>query len=315
MYLTLLADATCDLPTSVLTRYEADILPTLLEPLNRSDSTIWVDDRSHKHTQSVYHRMSENRDKPGRSIGADTDAFILHLTDHWIYHSDSVQVVTPAQTWSPTHQRLREASFVVQPELDQRREAANLKGHYRIRLFDSGQLYAGYGLVMHEAMDLHREHHVSIDKLRNPLEAFRKRVRLLYSCPEPSRLHRLKDPRFETLGWLRQQRLRLGGTPIFSLHDENHTLLERAPNRDAMDHVLNRALDQLEERRITYRVVNVSYAGPLAEIRSRPLFRKLHDQVLHQGGHIWLSTMSATSAVELGRGALSVAFVVDSLRD
>ncbi|GGX59977.1 DegV family protein [Saccharospirillum salsuginis] len=310
MYLTLLTDATCDLPSSVITRFEAKVLPTILEPLNRSDGTLWVDDRSHKHTQAVYHRMTESKDKPWRSLGGDTDAFILNLTDHWIYHSDSLQVITPAQAWSPTHQKLRESSFVVQPELDQRREAANLKGHYRVRLLDSGQLYAGYGLVMHETMDLHREHKVSIDKLRKPLDAFRKRVQMLYSCPDPGRLHRLKDPRFETLGWLKQQQLRLGGTPIFSLHDDQHNLIERAPRKQSVDHLLNRILEELEERRITYRVVNVSYAGPLAEVRTRPLFRKLHEVVLHQGGHVWLSTMSATSAVELGRGALSVAFVV-----
>ena len=310
MYLTLLADATCDLPSSVVTRFEANILPTVLEPLNRSEAALWVDDRSHKHTQAVYHRMSENKDKPWRSLGGDTDAFVPKLTDHWIYHSDSLQVVTPAQSWSPTHKKLRESSFVVQPQLDRRRGAASLKGHFRIRLLDSGQLYAGYGLVMHETMDLHREHKVSIDKLRKPLDAFRKRVQMLYSCPEPGRLHRLKDPRFETLGWLKQQQLKLGGTPIFSLHDDQHILIERAPHNQSVDHLLNRVLAELAERRITYRVVNVSYAGPLAEIRTRPLFRKLHEVVLRQGGHVWLSTMSATSAVELGRGALSVAFVV-----
>lgn len=310
MHLTILADATCDLPGSVLTRFEADILPTALESLKQSKASILIDDRSQRTTKNDYRKMLAPNAPVWRPLGGDVDAFILSLTDRWLFHSDGLQVVTPTERFSQTHKRLRESAFIVQPELDRRREAVNLKGHYRVRLFDSGQLYAGYGLVMHEALDLHREHRLSIDKLRKPLDAFRKRVHLLYSCPEPVRLHRLGDNRFRELGWLKQQQIRFGSTPLFSLHDDEHLMVDRVAPAGALDHLLHLVLDRLRYEPIGYRVVNASYAGPLAEIRSRPLFRELHDLVLQQGGHVWLSTMSASAAVELGRGALSVAFVV-----
>lgn len=270
-HIALIADTSCDLPAPVKSRFDAQLLPLGLQM---------------------------------------ADAFSDQFKEDWVYHYDSLQAVTPAARYSPTYQQLREAFFEVQPEADLLRQKAYLDENFRIRLLDSGQLYAGYGLVMHEVMRLHRQEHVSIDKLRQPLEAFKERVCLLYSFPDARRLVNDRDPRLEELGWLTQQKLRwVSGTLLFRLeHDTGHRLLETVKPEEAIDHLLGLAIQTVEEEPLENRLVNASFAGSLEALRERPLFRDLYQAVLRQKGQLWLSTMSAPSAGHLGPGAFSLAF-------
>lgn len=303
MYLTMMADAGCDLPASVFARYDADILPLELVPKKQIAPSCF-DSRDPQETLSFY----EENHASWKLMGADKSDFIERLNERWLYHSDGLLAITPARRYSNTYEKLREACFEVEPELNQLRELANLKGLFRIRLFDSGQLYAGYGLAMHQALSLSRDQRLPIDKLHRPLNEFCRKVVLMYCTPESRRLREAKDGRFEKAGWLKHP-FGSKSACIYRLIDGHHKEVERVRPEQAVNRTLERMLGTLQEHTLAHRFVNVCYAGPLDVLRGDEVFQEIHKAVRSQDGVLWLSPMSMSSMVELGKGALSVAFV------
>lgn len=311
-YLTLALDASCDLPKAIYQRFDLATLPltwlakpTELPPDNRSDATTeaWYQSL----TNGTSHSLAEWSRK---ELSRDTH-LSQSLDNTWLLNSDGALIITPAKHHHPGYDHWNRQAATLQPQLDRVRHAANLHSHFRLRVMDSSHILAAYGLLVQEVAHLHRDQGLSIDKLRLPLLAFSRRIKHLYSVPafaNPALYP--QTPAFPTLNGLRRFVMSHRGTlPVFQTLDEQEELVGHATAADPITPVVDLACTALKQNRLNHATVNASFAGEIEPLHQHPAIRRLHEMVSQQGGHLWLSQMSGSSAIHCGENAFSVAFV------
>ncbi|WP_028672669.1 DegV family protein [Saccharospirillum impatiens] len=307
-YLTLALDASCDLPNAVYQRFELSTLPLAW----LANPTEWSpDDRSIAITDAWYQLAANTSPTlPLHDLNQDT-RLSQALENHWLLNSDGALVVTPAKHRHPGYHHWNHQATILQPQLDRIRHAANLHSHFRLRVMDSGHTLAAYGLLVQEIARLHRDEGLSIDKLRRPLLAFAPRIRHIYSTPAAANSMRtLEKPVFPNVNWLQRALLNHQQSyPIFQVLDGQEERIGRATAADPITPVVEQICATLEASRLNCPAVNASFAGDTDPLQQHPAVRRLHQLVTRQGGHLWLSRMSGSSAYLFGKGAFSVAFV------
>lgn len=311
-YLTLALDASCDLPKAIYQRFDLATLPltwlarpTELSPDDRSDATteVWYQSLTNGTPQSL-------PELSRKELSRDTH-LSQSLDDTWLLNSDGALIITPAKHRHPGYEHWNHQAATLQPQLDRVRHAANLHSHFRLRVMDSGHILAAYGLLVQEVAHLHRDEGLSIDKLRLPLLAFAPRINHLYSVPafaNPALYP--QTPAVPKLNWLRRFVMSHRGTfPVFQTLNEQEKLVGHATTADPITPVIDRVCTALEQNRLSHSAVNVSFAGEIEPLHQHPAVRRLHERVSQQGGHLWLSRMSGSSAIRFGENAFSVAVV------
>lgn len=306
-YLTLALDSSCDLPKAIYQRYELATLPLtwLAKP-----TELPADDRSGGVTKAWYQALANQTPCSLPDLARDTH-LSRALDNAWLLNSDGALIITPAKHRHPGYHHWNHQAAILQPQLDRVRHAANLHSHFRLRVMDSGHILAAYGLLVQEVAHLHRDQGLSIDKLRLPLLAFSPRIKHFYSAPAfaKPRLHP-QTPAFPNLNWLKRSVMKHRGThPVFKASDEQEELVGHASVADPITPVVDLVCVALEQNRLNHSAVNASFAGDIEPLRQHPAVRRLHDIVSQQGGHLWLSRMSGSSALRFGGQAFSVAFV------
>jgi fatty acid-binding protein DegV len=305
--LTLAVDASCDLPKALYQRLELSTLP-----LNwmAAPEGLTPDDRTDAVTEAWYLALGAEPAKPVTDPLNDT-RLGNYLDDTWLLTSDGTLLITPAKHRHPGYDHWHKQATTLQPQLDQVRHAANLNGHYRLRVVDSGQTLAAYGLLVQAIATLHRDKGYSIDKLRLPLLSFSARITHLFSVPafaNPERYTQI--PVFPRLGWLRRSVMgQQKKMPMFRAQDGEEKLVGGVRQDTSISSVVEQFCKELEQSRLSHSTVNASFAGPIDQLHQDPAIKRLHQQVTRQGGHVWLSQMAGSSALVFGAGAFSLAFV------
>lgn len=306
-YLTLALDASCDLPKAIYQRFELTTLP--LDWLATSTG-LPADDRSADVTKAWYETLANQTPHSLPNLARDTH-LSQALDNHWLLNSDGALIISPAKHRHPGYHHWNHQAAILQPQLDRVRHAANLHSHFRLRVMDSGHALAAYGLLVQEVAHLHRDQGLSIDKLRLPLLAFSSRIKHLYSAPafaNPS-LHP-QTPAFPQLNWLKRSVMKHRGIyPVFQASNEREEWVGHATKSDPITPVVDLVCAALDQDRLNHSAVNASFAGNIDPLHQHPAVRRLHERVSQQGGHLWLSQMSGSSAMRVGEQAFSVAFV------
>ena len=306
-YLTLAVDASCDLPKAVFQRLELSTLP--LAWLSTT-TELQPDNRTAEVTDAWYQKLDTA--EPWMPVNPITDPRLSqYLDDTWLLTSDGVLLITPSRARHPGYNHWNPQAAILQPQLDRVRHAASVSGHFRLRVVDSGQSLAAYGLLVQEVARMHRDLNLSIDRLRLPMQAFSERIHHFFSVPafaQPT--VKPVQPAFPTLPWWRRTVMQRQGTvPLFQARNGEERLVGKAPGADVITHVVEHVCVGLSQNRLNHSAVNASYAGPVDHVQQHPAIRRLHQVVSDQGGHLWLSRMAGSSAVLFGAGAFSVAFV------
>lgn len=306
-YLTLALDASCDLPKAIYQRFDLTTLPlTWLA----SPDELPPDDRSKTLTDIWYQAAKVPHSRSVPDVQQDTH-LSQSLENSWLLNSDGALVITPAKHRHPGYQHWNHQAAILQPQLDRIRHAANLKSHFRLRVMDSGHTLSAYGLLVQEIAHLHRDRGLSIDKLRLPLLAFSPRIRHFYGVPafaNPARYPQI--PAFQKVNWLKRSIMNHQKTyPVFQTLDGEEQVVSHATADDPITPIVDRVCAALEESRLSHSAVSASYAGEIEPLQQHPAVRRLHQLVTEQGGHLWLSRMSGSSAYLFGRNAFSVALV------
>ncbi len=306
-YLTLALDASCDLPKAIYQRFDLATLP-LTWLANQAE--LPPDDRS-KAVTDAWYQASKNQDSNSfPDVHQDIHLSQL-LEDNWLINSDGALLITPAKHRHPGYQHWIHQAATLQPQLDRIRHAASLHSHFRLRVMDSGHTLSAYGLLVQEIAHLHRDQGLSIDKLRLPLLAFSPRIRHIYSVPAfaTPALYQ-QTPAFQKLNWLKRTIMNHQKTfPVFQTLDREEQMVNHATTDDPITPVVDWVCAALEASRLKHSAVNASFAGNIKPLQQHPAVRRLHQLVTEQGGHLWLSQMSGSSAYLVGRNAFSVALV------
>jgi len=305
MSLGILVDASCDLPTSIYERYQVNILPTTLMVKKQPVS----DARDPETTQRFYHSTSAQQLASARPDSATAEALIGALNTSLLYQYDQLLIVTPHLKLSNTLTRVRETIFQMQPQFEALRLAAQLTHPYKVRILESNSGYAGYGLVLYEALRLINEKARSVDQLKQPLDAFKGSL-VTFVLPGHERFNYelLANPPFN-LSWLSLQKLKLTTSlPIFKIDLDGANYYQNLKTGNVERDFLHFAYQQLTHTQLSSHLVNISYAGNLAQLRVLPVVKTLQQYVKSKGGKLVYSMMSLSSAAQLGKGALSLSF-------
>ena len=305
MTIGILVDASCDLPTSIYARYHVNILPTGLLVKNQPI----IDVRDPDTTQCFYHSTSAQQLASARPDDATAEALIAALKTSLLYQYDQLLIVTPHLKLSNTLARVRDTIFQIQPQFESLRLAAHLTHPYKVRILDSNSGYAGYGLVLYEALRLANKKARSVDQIKQPLDDFKgSLITLVLPGQEHFNAARLADPPFN-LGWLRRQKLKLTTSlPIFKIGFEGAHYYQTLKTGNAERDFLHFAYQQLTRTSLSSDLVNISYAGNLAQLRVLPMVKTLQQYVTSKGGKLVYSMMGLSSSIQLGKGALSLSF-------
>ncbi|WP_320824372.1 hypothetical protein, partial [Reinekea sp.] len=240
---------------------------------------------------------------------ATAEALIAALKTSLLYQYDQLLIVTPHLKLSNTLARVRDTIFQIQPQFESLRWAAHLTHPYKVRILDSKTGYAGYGLVLYEALRLANKKARSVDQVKQPLDDFKgSLVTLVLPGQEHFHAARLADPPFN-LSWLRRQKLKLTTSlPIFKIDFEGAHYYQTLKTGNAERDFLHFAYQQLTRTRLSSDLVNISYAGNLAQLRVLPMVKTLQRYVTSKGGKLVYSMMGLSSSIQLGKGALSLSF-------
>ena len=324
----ILVDPSCDLPTPWYQSCPVTLVPN---SLMLNDQTL-VDERDVAASQAFYRPTSAkqrakaerhcdpriaapnlNPDSnqngpfyPGINSNGPADALTANLP----YQYDQLLIVTPHPSLSLSLPSVRATLTQAQPQIDALRQAARLVRPFRVRVLDSQSGYAGYGLVLHQALRLLGLKGYSVDQLKQSLDGFKVSLTTLVQPGQRAfDTAMLRKPPYQ-LGWLRRQQLKLTARrPIFQLDGAGAHWVQSHANANFENDFLAFAHDRLMHARLSKPLVNLSYAGDLAHLREQPMFTAMHRQIRQQGGTLLYSMMALSSALQLGLGALSLAFV------
>ncbi len=312
MRIGLVIDSACDLPLSFLRENDIEIMPISM----RFGDERYVDLRDPDATVSFYQRYI-----PEHGLHAETEPFSVDgirdlFLDRLVTRFDRVLVVAIASSRSDIFTNATKASFAILNGYRERRRGAGLEGTFMLRVVDSGQLFTGEGVLVWELVRrLRADPDVPFDVLRRAAEDFKRHI---YAYAVPQDLFHLRERARgrgdHSVSWLQFQ---LGSMldikPIVQAHRGDTKPIGKVRHFDAaVDMVMTRASERLEQGRLLSPVVVMSYAGDPQELRKFTAYRRLKRNAEDIGVTVLESPMSTTAGVYLGPGAFSLAYAADS---
>jgi len=248
-------DATCDLPSSIIERYQVNVLPIHLEFKNIS----FTDKRLPEQSNQFYKTTSNQDISNGKISPATTESFSTALAEKWLYQFDNILVIAPHRKINATLQSVRLSILEMQSKFEQLRMQANLKPAFKIRVIESQSGFAGYGVVLYEALQLASEKARSADQLKQPLDQFIPRIET-YVLPGNANInpHLLGQPPFN-LGWIDQKKIKLTKRiPFFKLDIDGVQQCKLLPIDNIENNFLEIIYDKLTRTKLKNHLVNIS---------------------------------------------------------
>lgn len=306
----LVIDASCDLPKSFIDSHNLIILPVTVTTGDQE----FDDYRDMKETLSFYRQALKSSKKVSAS-SPSAEAIIGILKDKLVTNYEAIQAITMHADWSDIHKNVTSVGFINKENFQTWRKQANLDPKFRLRVMDSGTLFTGQGLLVYEAVRLLKEKALSVDKLKKPLELFKPNIDTYIVVNNPTYLRnrdKRSDPSTSTTSTLDYYLGNmLGQKPAIRLFKGKTT----QPFREkGFDNTLATVLDKVSEHiedGLLRPIINTSYTGNLAEIRSNPEFTKFVAYAKSQQVRVLLSMGSMAAAANIGPGAFCVSFVPD----
>jgi fatty acid-binding protein DegV len=301
----LLVDATCDLPSSVLERFNVNVIPSRIE----GNTEPYIDNRSKESSIQFYNNLGKKGISHFKLNPLTSKSFVDLLKADLLYHYDNLLVIAPHLKLNETLTSVRQGILEIQPEIEQLRHQARLKNNFKVRVIESNNGFAGYGLNLYEALRLMGEKAHSVDQLKKPLDSFKYCVNT-YVLPGEQGLNSelLAEPPFN-VNWLALKKYRFSAQlPAFRIADNSFSKIATIKASNATNTFLELMYDEVTRNTFDNHLLNISYAGNLAHLRVLPTFRALHEHVKNKGGKMVHSVMSPSNGVLLGPGALSAAF-------
>ena len=296
MRIGLVVDSACDLPPDFIERHRIQILPVTVH----LDGHDLVDTRDTATTLDFYRRH----------LCAKGDAATSPQTVEQI---KQLFCITIASGRSPIYDHATQASFAIINEYKPIRAAANLSGHFSLRVIDSQNLFAGQGIAAVEAARMVASGQTNTNKMRERLDQIASNT---YGYMVPRDLHYLrvrgKTKGDRSVGWV--------GATLGTMLDIKPLL--RAYRNETGPVAKLRHFDDVVSKLFGYVVrrvdaglltptVCLSYGGELEEMRKLPGYASLIKLCKEREIEVLESLMSVTGAINVGEGALAVAFAAE----
>jgi len=301
----IVVDASCDLPPRFLVEHNIQVLPSSIHigPERHSDS------REPRATLDFY---SERIGK--RSLRARTESYPVprirnFFLDRLVSDFDHVICIPIWKERSSLHRKITEAALGILGNYRDYRDSTGHRVPFSLRVLDSGTLFAGLGVQAAEAAAMVKAGKPYLEVMAWLAEISRHTV----SCIVPDDVGYVRErarQRGENIGnLLHVAGQALGIKPVAVLHRGRMRLVAtRRGWENAANYLLRAVAELVEQGRISSRHVCVSYGGEPERVEELDGFRDLKRACDHSAVKLLVSIMSASAAVNVGAGALSVAY-------
>jgi fatty acid-binding protein DegV len=223
--------------------------------------------------------------------------------------------ITVGSRHSPIAANAQAASFGILSHCRKFRAEAGVTGPFAMRVIDTGTIFAGIGLVTAEAMRLIREG-APPSLIRSQLEALLPKI-CVYMVPENLAYVRdrgfRKGARKSMADRLKGVALTVGSAlslhPIIRMHgDDDGPAANGLSYRKSIEKMLGHVAEQIRVGNLLTPHVCLSYAGDPSRIPEMPGYAGLKAAADLHGVALLSSMMSATGAINVGAGCLSIAY-------
>jgi len=253
-----------------------------------------------------------------RALDAETSSFSVREIEELflkqlVVDYDYVFLITVSSTRSQTYENAHKAAFAILQSYAPIRREHRIEGPFAIRVVDSQSLITGPGVLAWEAARLVRHGHTPQD-IRLQLDDL---VPYVYAYLVPQDLYYIRtraarrgDHSVNLLSYVLGQTLDI--KPILQASRGDTRTIAKVRRYDAaVERLFRHAADRIEAG-LLVPLINISYGGDPAAVPNMPGFALLQQAADQYRIELMISTMAPASAVNVGIGALSLAYCGDA---
>ena len=311
MRIGIVADSACDLPNAIIDRENVTILPVTIQ----IGQAVLADVRNEEATMNFL-----TGETAARAYEAESTPFTVQqvhdlFLSKLVHEYDYVFCITTTRTRSGIYDNAIQASYTILNDYKPIREQAGNNTPFALRVIDSQNVFAAVAVPVIEAARM-RAAGDPPPKIRTQLEHLCNNT---HGYMVPPDLH-----------YLRNRIKKRGDKSVSFLSAALGTALDIKPilhcNRGetgpvgkvkGFDAASRKLFDFTAERVASGRLaptVNLCYGGALDEMRALPGYQHLRDVCKDRGVEVFESFMGLSGLVNVGRGALVVAFAAQPHR-
>lgn len=307
----IVVDASCDLPKSFFDEHKVQILPVYF---SHHGATL-VDDRQTKVTSEFYRSNQFDTDSIKANL-SEADNIIRLLKEKIIPDFDSILVITCHEKRSPINHLVRETTFNNKDRFTAWRLEHGLDTKFKIKIVDSINVFSGHGLLAFETVRLLTEKAIPFENLHKPMELLKPKIQTLIATNDIQALRQSKPKKDGTksattkMSWMDYQVGKvLDKKPVLKLQNGQFITLSKEKGfKNAASKIYEQVLTEVKAG-LGRPIVNISYAGNLAEIKTDPSFKEFLRKLAASQIKTMVSMMSITGAKSVGRGAISISYI------
>jgi len=306
MRIGIVVDSCCDLPKDFIDEHKIVVMPITL----RIGELLIEDRRDPAETQSFYTKHLDRKSEDfAESIPYSVQQIEKLFLERLVLDYDYVFCLTITSGRSAIYDHAMQASRTILTKYRDVRRAAGVPERFGLAVLSSRNMFAGQGVQAAEAVRLIRAGGTPSEigaRLRNLVD-----VTHTYMVPADlfhiyKRASKKGD---KSIGW---GSYTLGSMldvkPILYCHQDQTGPVDKVRGFDAgVERLFTKATERIR-RGLEVPHVCISYGGPLEHVSGFPGYAAFERAANEAGVNILLSPMSKTAAVNVGPGAVTLAF-------
>ncbi|MGH8445473.1 MAG: DegV family protein [Solimonas sp.] len=306
MRIGVVVDSACDLPPEFIERHRIQILPITIH----LDGQDLVDQRDPETTLYFYREHLGAKGDAGSSpfsVEQIRDVFLGKL----VLDYDFVFCLTIASSRSPIHANATKASFAILNDYKPIRARAGIPGPFALRVIDTQNLFVAQAISTVEIVRMVESGNTNPNKIRERAEFIAHNT---YGYMVPRDLHYLRvrgqKKGDRSVGWF--------GAALGSMLDikpiirgyRNATgpAAKLRHFDDACSRLFAFTGERIRAGGLLTPTLGLCYGGELSELRALPGYESLVHTCHEHGVEVLESVMSVTGGINVGEGALGLAF-------
>lgn len=309
MSIRVVTDATCDLPREFIDANNILLLPIAI----RAGDAEMNDDRRNDSTLAFYRDHMGDKSLMSETVPWDVDQIQQFFLQQVVTSCDHSLCLTVTATRSPIFESATQASLHLLRGYKQAREQAGRNGQFAMRVLDTGNMFAGQGVLVAEAARMIADGMQAAD-LRKAVQGL---IPKTWGYLIPNDLYyvraRAKKKGDKSVSFAKYALgTALNIRPILrgNLGDTEAVATQRGGFENAAQRLLDAATARVQQG-VLGRYACISYGGSIEQLTALPGYEAFANAVSAAGMELITSMMSMTACVNVGEGALSVGLLAD----
>lgn len=309
MTVRVVTDATCDLPREYIDANNMLLLPIAI----RAGDAVLNDDRRTDSTLAFYRDHLSDKGVMAETVPWDVEQIRQFFLQQVVTSCDHSLCLTVTASRSPIFESATQASLNLLRDYKQARVQAGRSGPFAMRVLDSGNMFAGQGVLAAEAARMIADGMHAAD-LRKAVQGL---IPKTWAYLIPSDLYyvraRAKKKGDKSVSFAKYALgTALNIRPILRCNQGETEAV--ASQRGGFESAAQRLLEAATARvraGVLGHYACISYGGPLEDLTKLPGYAGFANAVSAAGLELISSLMSMTACVNVGEGALSIGLLAD----